>query len=129
METGTTPELITLSEKFEYENLSFTPPPKSCTSCNTYGNLGTADWVPGHRPGWWICKQCETVLPCRCEVPDETGHCRECGRKMRSNAVRLYKLEENKKACEAEIHELKTMFLDLPTPSLLGKDGFKEAWD
>ena len=123
-ETSATKKLIRLSEQFERENLSFTSPPESCTSCRGNDDLATKDWVPGHRPNWWVCKQCKTVLPCRCSMPNETGHCRDCGRKMNWDAVLLYRLEIDQQKCDVKIAELDTMFFGPPRDAF---PGFSDA--
>ena len=129
-ETGTTAELIALSKKFEDEHLSFVQPPKSCISCSSEpgGDLMTADWVPGHRPGWWICKQCETVLPHRCYAPDFRGRCCTCGCKVPRSTVLHYLLDYLKGECNAAIWESERMFRSSPSQALLGNQGMEDIY-
>ena len=117
-ETGTSMELISLSERFERESLPFTPAPSTCTSCNgdANGDEVSADWVSGHRPRWWVCRQCHTVFPHRCDTPNESGHCWECGRKMNWDAILLHNLKEDRRRQKAAVVELESMFFG-PPPS------------
>jgi hypothetical protein len=93
-ETRTTTELMALSEQAELQNKTVVVPPETCTSCYGDGSAATSDWTYGHRPNWWVCSQCNTVLPCHCHrpdadgnskgfpTPDENGNCGWCGREL-----------------------------------------------
>jgi hypothetical protein len=87
----TTPELMAISESFEHDTTMTNNPPESCTSCKDTGADSELDWTFGHRPGWWVCAQCNTVWAPRCRAFDEDGNCDYCGRKGSDKAVAAYR--------------------------------------
>lgn len=103
-ETNSTPELMALSEEFERSNLPHVKAPKECTSCNGDENDAEMDWTYGHRPRWWICAQCKTVFPHRCDEPDESCCCKDCGRLMSDEAILWYETENLRPVPIAQEH-------------------------
>ncbi|MFZ1005876.1 MAG: hypothetical protein WAN65_03505 [Candidatus Sulfotelmatobacter sp.] len=87
---STTPELMAISESFEHDTTRTNNPPELCASCKDTGLDSHVDWTYGHRPGWWVCAQCNTVWACRCRTFDEDGNCDYCGRKGGGEAVAAY---------------------------------------
>jgi hypothetical protein len=93
-EIDTTPELVALSAHFELFQETFVAPPKTCTSCHHDESTPATEWTYGHRPNWFVCTQCRTVIPCLCHNPDrngystwsarpdENGKCSQCGRTL-----------------------------------------------
>ena len=89
-EIDTTPELVARSADFELFQEKCVAAPATCTSCHGDGK----DWTYGHRPNWYVCAQCRTVIPCLCHNPDRNGYsrwsarpedngkCGECGRTL-----------------------------------------------
>ena len=107
--TGTTPELMAISESFEHDT-TMTNPPEFCTSCKDTGAESELDWTFGHRPGWWVCAQCKTVWACRCCTLDADGNCDYCGRKGSEEAVAAYREMEVKERAYAQSLECKPRY-------------------